>query len=123
MSVDWRAIGLSLLHGRRKSLGQTDRLGRPQDFTTAGGASWQIATFPHLHLPRMRKVPPRAIAETRDNEYLIECACGAHPVIERDLDEFQQCGGCQRYYLAWREDPWVFYGDMPVPGAPPEPSS
>lgn len=76
-----------------------------------------IVAFPHLYLPRMRVVPEQGIEEEREIEFLVNCSCGAHPIIDRDTEMFKKCPGCERRYLPVDQRLFVLYGAMAIPSA------
>lgn len=81
-----------------------------------------MAAFPLLFLNRMKVVPEAAIQEEKEDEFFLECPCGAKPVVSRESESFQKCAGCERHYLTLEQRIFVLYGNMPVPTAPaPEP--
>lgn len=118
---------LPFLQAVSRKLKARDRL-RRQEFSQHTDLR-AILAFPRLYLPRMRKVPEGAIEEEREAEFLVNCACGAHPIIERLDEMFQKCPGCERHYLAADKIIFVLYGHMTVPSAqrvtdapPPDPA-
>lgn len=97
-----------------------DRFGRKQ--ARATDTLLFVRAIPGL-LGRMRTVPRTAVVEERlvedAEEILLACPCTHRPVVPRD--ELRKCPGCERWY--WWMEPatvYVLYGNMPVPGQPPE---
>jgi hypothetical protein len=87
-----------------------DRIGRAQLHKI--GFPTFFASIPGL-MARTRVVPARAIAEQREDETLIDCPCGHHPVV---TDVLRPCtGDCERYYVAYDDHAFVVYGGLTPP--------
>lgn len=104
----------------QKSRTKLDRMGRKEPVRGVP-ATLLIQMCVGLAEERMKEVPRQAVVDEKDDEIFVKCPCGHQPVVERYVDLFQKCGGCERYYLALTGKLWVVYGGMPVPGAPPAP--
>jgi hypothetical protein len=68
---------------------------------------------------RFREVPSSAVESNNDTEALVNCPCGAHPVV---TEELIQCPDCERFYT-YDGRVWVAYGDMEPPERPTPASS
>lgn len=99
---------------RAKDYRRTDRMGRivPRMLP--------VTTFLEAigGVEHVREAPSSAIVEERENEVLVQCPCGGHPVVEPDIPwGLTKCVGCERSYKVTRGRLFVVYGDRTqIPG-------